>query len=114
MVGLYALGERQRRLQIESFGVDPGALEGEAKVEYLRRNLLGAAVEVGEVAGEIGWKPWRDGYGGHSRWALAQECADVVMHLLNVLLACGLDGGVLAEAIAEKQEVVARRQSGAL
>jgi NTP pyrophosphatase (non-canonical NTP hydrolase) len=102
--------EKQRALQISSFGGDPANLDQESKIEYIKSMTLAASDELHEALAEVGWKPWatsrhinRDAYLG--------ELIDVLHFLVNLCLVVGADADEIAERYAEKSSRNVKRQA---
>lgn len=106
---------RQLALQRDAYGVDPYALEGEDRAEYVRFNVLAAIKELTEMLDQVdGWKPWqteRENAGefkDHS--AYVEEGVDVLHFLLNLLNVARVDESVLEHLFIQKQRKNAARQ----
>ena len=105
--------ESTKRLQIESFGVDPGMLEGEARADYVIWNVTALVDEVHEFLDEVAWKPWikRELRGAISdRIAAARELVDAQHFLGNLALTLGLTDSEWEQLYQEKQAINAKRQ----
>lgn len=78
--------QAQRALQVDSFGLDPCALEGEELAEFIRWNQQALVAETFEMLDEVGWKPWAS-----SRHVnvdpLRKEMVDAIHFFMNILLA---------------------------
>lgn len=106
--------ERQLRLQVDSFGVDPTELTGEQLGEFVRWNIVALIDELMEALHHVqGWKPWseleptlppdlRDDY--------VEELVDAYHFLGNLLLVAGVDDEELTEFYTGKAEVNRERQ----
>ena len=89
--------ERQLRLQRESFGVDPAAVNGLDRERYLVQNGLAVVIELAEAINETNWKMWVHGLepgSFHDRDAFVKECVDIMHFLINLLLLAGCDRSV--------------------
>lgn len=93
---------RTRVLQRESFGVDPAKLEGSAREEYVRWNVLAAEDELHEALGEISWKPWASSE-FFNREQFVGELVDVLHFIANLLVMSGVDGPELTSRYSSKQ-----------
>jgi hypothetical protein len=112
----YLLG-LQLQAQREGFKLDPPALEGEERAEYIRWNVLALEDELHEMLSEVGWKPWassrdlnRDGY--------LKELVDAYHFLMNLILVVKGEDQTVDELACEfarmytaKREVNLRRQA---
>lgn len=102
--------ERQLRLQKESFGVDPAALNDEDKVEFIRSMTLALEDELHEALAEVGWKPWATSR--HiNREAFIGEMVDALHFWVNLCLAVGADAEEIASKYRRKAERNAKRQT---
>jgi hypothetical protein len=103
-----------RELQIQSFGGDPAALEGEELVEYIRWNMLAAIDELMEALHEVHWKPWAKGERGfRNRDAFVNEIVDLLHFSSNCLVAAKCSDDELSARYALKQQTNrARMASG--
>lgn len=95
--------ERTRELQIRYYGNDPMALEGDAKIDYIKWNYIAAVKELGEMLDEIGWKPWATSRHVYDN-AAAGEIVDVMHFLANMLLAFGWTDEDLGYYYAKKMQ----------
>lgn len=100
----------QRNLQENAYGYDFRGMAMEDRVEYIRWNSVSLFTELGEMLGEVGWKPWatnrfinRPGFIG--------EGVDVLKFLLNMLLAANVTADELFDAFNAKTTVNHRRQA---
>jgi hypothetical protein len=50
--------EKQRDMQVETYGIIPWMLEGEARKAYVNNMTLALIAELVESLGEIPWKSW--------------------------------------------------------
>lgn len=100
----------QRSLQVESFGIDPGRLDGEEFAEYVRWNTLAATDELHEALREVPWKPWKRGQEAFNRDMYVKELVDVLHFVGNLLLAAGVDDNELSRRYHAKREINAKRQ----
>lgn len=101
---------QQLELQRESFGVDPLALEGRTRDEYVQAMALALVVEVGEVMQEVSWKPWASGQWFH-REAYLEELIDVLHFWMNLVLVATDRPEELLTAYMVKHDVNAQRQA---
>lgn len=99
-----------RKLQIESFGKDPAALEGETQVEYVRWNMLAAQDELMEALHEISWKPWASAE-FFNKNEFANELVDVLHFVANMLVTAGVTDEDLDERYLAKMQKNRDRQS---
>lgn len=103
---------RQRELQVKSYGHDPGRLEQDDKIDYIRWNVLALEDELHEALGEVGWKPWATSR--HiNRAAYVGELVDALHFLVNLFLA--VDAGadeVLQRYLEKREKNIARMAAG--
>lgn len=78
--------DMQRRLQIESYGADPTALDDDARMEYIRWNVLALTDELHEMLAETGWKPWAKSQHVNEAAAFA-ELVDAWHFFMNLMMA---------------------------
>ena len=109
--------ELQHRLQVESFGIDPLALEGDERIGYIKNNVLDLLDELHEVLDEVGWKFWASSRHVNEEAALA-ELVDALHFFANLVLAVvprGSSSGDAGEALTTgyltKRQVNADRQA---
>ena len=105
---------RQRRLQIDAFGVDPYELKAEALVHFLSWNVQAATLELAEALNDAvpSWKPWS--VGEHQivdRRHFIEELVDARHFLDNLLLAAKVDDAELEKVFDAKTEIIAKRQA---
>lgn len=77
---------RQYDLQCVSFNVDPTALRGEERGQYVTWNYAALIKELGEALDEIAWKPWSVDKDSFNREAYLKELVDAFHFLLNLVL----------------------------
>lgn len=76
---------RQYDLQM-SMGIDPTALRGKERGEYVTMNHTALIKELGEALDEIAWKPWSVDKDTFNREAYVKELVDAFHFLMNLLL----------------------------
>jgi hypothetical protein len=101
--------QRQLRLQIDSFGIDPRTLDGDARKDFIRWNMTALVCELAEALQEQPWKPWstkteRDDI------AFLGEMIDAFHFWMNLVLTCTDDPRVIYNLYAAKADVNAKRQ----
>lgn len=102
----------QLELQLESFGLDPRRLDGEARAEFVRWNVLALEDELHEALAEIRWKPWAVAQGAWvGRDAYVGELVDALHFLMNLLLVADVEPGEVAARYAAKRATNAARQA---
>lgn len=111
--------ERQLAQQRDVYGVDPTALSGEQRAQYVRENYAAAVKELGEYLDTFEWKPWHRGLAGHemgrslsARQHQAEEIADVLKFVLNLALVEGLTDEELERTFDYKARRNAERHRG--
>lgn len=95
--------------QAEAFLVDVSALSGSELADYIQYNLTALFVEVGELAGEVGWKPWDTERGWVNTKRVTEEGVDVLMFLGNILAAAGASDKDIRRELRRKRRIVRRR-----
>ena len=103
--------DAQHALQVKSFGQDPKDLPTEeAKVEWIRWNMLALMDELHEAMAETGWKPWAKSK--HiNREAFVSELVDTFHFLMNLMLVVDCDADEFLAKYAEKRGLNAARQA---
>jgi len=104
--------QETRKLQMESFGTDPSALEGQERDYYLTWNNLAARDELSEALSEHSWKPWSSKTGQLNRREYIKEQIDVLHFVANMLLAAGCTDEELDTLYQEKMDTNRARQAG--
>ena len=107
--GLAAVVERQRDLQVNSFGQDPGDLSPEDQIQFIKDMVLALEDELHEALGECGWKPWASSRHVNED-AFKKELIDALHFWVNLCLAVGMDADEAVERYFAKAAVNARRQ----
>ena len=91
------------------YGFDPKKMTTESAIEYIRWNSVALMSELGEMMGEVGWKPWATSK--HiNRAAFVGEGVDALKFLLNMLLAVGVTPEELHRKFMDKSLVNRIRQ----
>lgn len=102
--------DAQHQLQINSFGADPKGLDNEAKLEWIRWNMLALMDELHEALAETGWKPWAKSK--HvSRDAFVSELVDAFHFMMNLMLVVDCDADEFLAKYFEKRGINAKRQA---
>jgi NTP pyrophosphatase (non-canonical NTP hydrolase) len=106
--------ERQLASQRGVYGTDPGDIaDREQACNYFRTNMLAVFVELGELAQEVGWKPWREGYGEIDNVRrFDDELADAFRHLLNICLVTNTSGDDIVDALERSWKKSVERDGG--
>lgn len=103
--------DRQHRLQVESFGSDPHALEGIELKNYLVTMTWALIDELSESMKHVNWKPWASiDTVFHDRDKYVKELVDALHFFVNLLLAARADGNEVYNRYLKKAEVNAQRQ----
>lgn len=90
-------------LQVNYIGIDPGALTGEERAEYVRSMVLAATDELHEAMHEVAWKPWKVDQGEiRDRPAYIEELVDVMHFIANLLLVVDADGEEVSQMYEHK------------
>jgi len=93
--------------QERDHGTDVCALDGLERRKWLATQFAGLYCEIAEMQQCTAWKPWiPDGIVQHEEREtdLAQEAADALIFIGNILAACGITSAQLSEAIDTKSE----------
>lgn len=102
--------DAQHQLQINSFGNDPKTLDDEAKLEWIRWNMLALMDELHEALAETGWKPWAKSK--HvARDAYVSELVDAFHFLMNLMLVVDCDADEFLAKYFEKRGINVQRQA---
>lgn len=88
MSDLAEVFERQYQLQVDSYGIDPVTLDGQARIEFVRWNVLALHAELTEALDEMSWKPWATARYFNGELML-KELVDAFHFLVNVALVAG-------------------------
>ena len=100
----------QLQLQIKSYGSDPGDLDDEGKLDWIRWNMLALEDELHEALAEVGWKPWAKSK--HiNRDAFISELVDAFHFLMNLMLIVDCDADEFLAKYFEKRGINAARQA---
>lgn len=100
----------QDALQIKAYGgVSPTDLDPEAKIEFIRWNMLALEDELHEALGEVGWKPWATSRHINTE-AFKGELVDALHFFMNLLLVADITADELLEAYQKKREKNIKRQ----
>lgn len=103
--------ERTLELQRTTYKTNPPALEGEARAEYVRWNVLAAIDELTEFLDDFGWKPWAVNQGEiKDRPHAIEEIVDVMHFIANLLCVLDTSGDELDVIYRHKMAVNAARQ----
>lgn len=102
--------EETRQLQIEAYGRDPGTLEGDERIEFIRWNVLAATAELVEMLDETGWKPWATSRHVNEDAAIG-EAVDVLHFVANLLLAFRCSDAELDDRYVTKMDINRARMS---
>lgn len=102
--------DMQRELQEKTYGFGPlEELDDQARMEWVRNNVLALTDELHEALAESGWKPWATS--NHlNREAFASELVDAWHFFMNLMLICGMDMEDLARGYERKRQVNILRQ----
>lgn len=108
-IGFDTLLSLQQQLQVNTYGVDPFAMLGDEKIEFMRWNAFALLDELHEAMNEVGWKPWATSRHIHVE-AFAAELVDLLHFFGNLCLAAGVTSDMLAEGYVNKRRKNAERQ----
>jgi dimeric dUTPase (all-alpha-NTP-PPase superfamily) len=102
--------EKQKALQVRSYGGDPAELPDEERIAYVRNMTLALEDELHEALAETGWKPWATSR--HiNREAYVGELVDALHFLVNLFLVVGAGADEVHARYIEKSTRNAKRQS---
>ena len=93
-----------RKLQIESFGTDPAALEGDELLAYLFVQTFAATDEMHEASQEFSWKTWSSKK-FLNRKEFIKENVDALHFIANGLVAVKCTDAELTELYQAKMQV---------
>ena len=106
--------DETRKLQLEAYGNDLDAIEGQELRTYLTWNHSAAVIELGEMLEEVRWKPWAAWSEGDAvipdKSAFTSEAVDVLHFIANSLAAAGVTDEELDAAYQKKMTVNRERQ----
>ena len=102
--------EMQRALQVESYGYDPGLMQGEERTTFIMWNVVALTDELHEALAEVGWKPWATSRHVNEE-AFKGELVDALHFLVNLCLAADMSPMELYEGYLEKRRRNAKRQA---
>jgi len=110
MADISDLIKMQNALQVASYKLSPADLEGEARIEFIRWNVLALEDELHEALAETGWKPWATSRHVNED-AFKGELIDAFHFFMNLCIVAGMDGIELTERYAAKWAKNAKRQA---
>lgn len=96
-------------LQMQGYGCDPAALEGDDMAEFARWNVLATTDEMHEFLNEIGWKPWATSRHVNRDQAVG-EIVDALHFIGNLLRMLNVTGRELTSRYKAKQLINLERQ----
>lgn len=102
--------EDTRKLQIEAFGTDPAAQEGEELLKYLFVQTFATLDEMHEAASEFSWKTWSSKE-FFNRREYVKELVDALHFIANGLVAAKVTDQELNEIYEAKMQVNRDRQA---
>ena len=104
--------ELQRQLQVEAFGQDPGSLEGDERIQFIKDHNLALQDELHEFLSETGWKPWASSRHVNAE-AARGELVDAFHFFMNLCLVVELSAEELYERYTiKRQRNIERQQEG--
>lgn len=99
-------------LQRTAYGIDPPALTGDERADYVLMNLWAAVDELGEFSHHVAWKPWATGRGNILNWdAAVDELVDVAHFIANLACVLGVDDEIWERRYQVKQDRNAARMA---
>ena len=100
----------QLELQRDTYGKNPGELEGEERIQFIKDMNLALQDELHEFLAETGWKPWASSR--HVNQAAAQgELVDAFHFFMNLCMAVGMDADMLFMSYQAKRTKNIKRQT---
>lgn len=105
--------ERQRELQVGSYGEDPAELEDGELAHFIFWNVVALDHELHEALDEVtGWKPWSSKSTViENRESYVKELVDAYHFLGNLLLVAGVTDDELDQKYNDKAAINERRQT---
>lgn len=103
MSDLKEMLDRQHKLQVDAYKLDPTQLAGDARAEFVRWNVLALHAELTEALDEVGWKPWATSRHINAE-QMMKELVDAFHFLMNLMLVAGegkSPAAVAAQFLAE-------------
>lgn len=109
---LIVMFELQEDLQVDTFGQDPGLLDGEERIQFIKDHVMALEDELHEFLSETGWKPWA--LSRHVNEVAAQgELVDAFHFFMNLCLVVGLSPEMLYLKYTQKRtRNIERQQEG--
>lgn len=101
----------QRNLQVESYGQDPGTLDTDVKIQFIKDMVLALTDELHEILGEVDWKPWIQGARKINEDGVKKELVDVYHFFMNLMLSVDMSTDELYKMYMKKRQVNADRQA---
>lgn len=102
---------KQEAVQVRTFGEKPALRSKEESIEAVRDNVLACTDELHEVLHTVGWKKWKHADRGYvDRKRYIDEMADVILFVLNLLIAQRVTGREITAALIKKWRLNERRQ----
>lgn len=101
MSDLEQIFDRQRELQVTSYGGDPAQFQFAQKIEYLRWNYIALVDELHEALAETSWKPWQTAQ-YINQDAFRGEMVDALHFFVNMCLATDIKPEELLEGYLRK------------
>lgn len=101
----------QRNLQVESYGRDPGTMDMDEKIQFIKDMHIALTDEMHELLGEVDWKPWTHGERQINYDGAKKELVDVWHFFMNLMLVLGMSTDDLYKAYMKKRQVNADRQA---
>lgn len=101
-----------RKLQTDTFDVDPMTLEGGALADFIVWNHTAAVDELCEFLGETQWKPWQTNRGECNKDLAIDELVDVCHFIGNLAVAMGCTDAEWTRRYRKKLQINRKRQQG--
>lgn len=99
----------QRSLQEDCYHTDFDGMDNEARIAFIRQNVLALEDELHEALREVGWKSWaRTKYIHQTR--LQEELIDALHFMLSLFLVADMDADDVYVRYLTKNKINRRRQ----
>jgi dimeric dUTPase (all-alpha-NTP-PPase superfamily) len=102
----------QKQMQVKHYGADPGSLEGEERIQFIKDMKLALEAELQEALDEVGWKPWATSRHVNEE-AFKGELVDAWHFFMNLCLVANMGPQELYDRyLAKRQKNIARQVAG--
>lgn len=101
----------QRDLQVQAYGRDPGQMDTDEKIQFIKDMVLALTDELHELLAETDWKPWTQGDRKINYDGAKKELVDCWHFFQNIQIALGMSTDELYKSYVKKRQVNADRQA---